>query len=919
MSFSPLLALKASAGSGKTFALVARYLTLLFLGAKPSEILTLTFTKKAAKEMRDRILSALLMLSQNPKDATILLDELEKNSISREFVSTNASKIYREFINSNLKITTIDSFISSILKKFVFYAGVSISYEIRADDKDVIKDRFFHTLDDSSFLDLVEFVYEDRRGSGSIIDSFYELYYYSDLIESKRADKNSSLLQLKKLEDSVMSRANMIKAAFFECEDLSNAAKKSLEFNTIYELLSKAKSWGGRESLKEYSYFKKCYKESLDEPFFELKELLSQYFKVKEKYIKESFLSFFESFRGARDGVLKSENYLNFDDVTNCVYSLLNRVDKEFFYFRLDDKIEHILLDEFQDTSVVQYEILKPLIDEIKSGIGKSFDRSFFYVGDIKQSIYRFRGSNSYLFDFASRQVELKELDKNYRSKEIIVSFINSIFLDKIDSYTPQIPKLEGGYVEVLESEDILESIKESVLNLKRKNIEYSDMAILCFTNSDVLDIYYNLLESIEGVSITIETNAKLINQQEVKAVVALLKYINSENRIYLCEFLALCGKNPTQSIEIDKNLKKLLPYDVIYYILKNFDLFSQNNYRLLEESFSFYEIGEFLEYLNLFDIEIPKEQQSGIKIMTIHKSKGLEFEHLIVADRRGAYRRSSGRFLKKFSEDGVYFSDIFVRFQTRENYDLEYRRALELESELIKSDRLNLLYVALTRAKSSLTILKAQKSSEFELLFIVPLKVGEIESCVKKIDINLPIKKAKVEIESYGIQSDFLTLLAPSFANIESANFGLATHLAFELFDFQKDSIDMVLDVVENRYGILLQDSMLELIEEILERSLRNKELLELIDGGELYKEVPFLYDNKIGRVDLLIEKESEIYIVDFKTSKELRRDFEIQVSNYKRAFAAISGKKCRAFLYFVGEKDRLVELQKRQMLLFE
>ena len=119
---------------------------------------------------------------------------------------------------------------------------------------------------------------------------------------------------------------------------------------------------------------------------------------------------------------------------------LNHHIDKNFFYFRLDSKINHILIDEFQDTNLRQYEILKPLIDEIKSGVGRIANRSLFFVGDEKQAIYGFRGCDSRIFRAISDELHLQtqSLPKNYRSAKNIVGFVNETFKARFKDYEIQ-------------------------------------------------------------------------------------------------------------------------------------------------------------------------------------------------------------------------------------------------------------------------------------------------------------------------------------------------------------------------------------------------------------------------------------------------------------------------------------------------
>ncbi|WP_235604569.1 UvrD-helicase domain-containing protein, partial [Campylobacter fetus] len=131
-------------------------------------------------------------------------------------------------------------------------------------------------------------------------------------------------------------------------------------------------------------------------------QALKEYYLALEKYEISQISKFAKLYKKAISNVNRRENSLSFDDITNWVNELLtsdNKQDIDMLYFRLDAKIRHILIDEFQDTSIKQYEILEPLIAESVSGVGQNGLGSFFYVGDTKQSIYRFRGGQKELFD----------------------------------------------------------------------------------------------------------------------------------------------------------------------------------------------------------------------------------------------------------------------------------------------------------------------------------------------------------------------------------------------------------------------------------------------------------------------------------------------------------------------------------------
>ena len=161
---------------------------------------------------------------------------------------------------------------------------------------------------------------------------------------------------------------------------------------------------------------------------------------------------------------------LSFDDLTYFTYRLLHEsMSREFLYFKIDSKFKHILLDEFQDTSTLQFLLLQPLIDEIFSGHGQSEFKSFFYVGDTKQSLYRFRGGVEELFDKVAETygVDILPMDTNYRSAKNVVEQVNRWFEPTMKGYVAQKSR-QGtceGYVEVIESEELID---EAVVQAKR-------------------------------------------------------------------------------------------------------------------------------------------------------------------------------------------------------------------------------------------------------------------------------------------------------------------------------------------------------------------------------------------------------------------------------------------------------------------
>ncbi|MBH0274895.1 UvrD-helicase domain-containing protein, partial [Helicobacter pylori] len=428
------MALKASAGSGKTFALSVRFLALLFKGANPSEILTLTFTKKATAEMKERILDYLKILQQEnlenekEKSQNILKELEEKYHLDPSLVRNSAPKIYQRFLNAEIRISTIDAFFQSILRKFCWFVGLSANFEVNEDTKahqQQLNEGFLSALNGEQLEELSVFIAQclsyDNYTSDSILERLRflknKLYLFDPNKKEPAFDEEGFLEKLRSLNQQIQS-----------IETASDRAKTAIKCDSFRGFLNSSLTWLEKKS--EYLYFKKLKSEipTLESECEEIENDLKRYYEAKETAIFKKFPKFIQLYDNAASKI----QALDFDAIKDKVHVLLNGYEEmpaEFFYFRLDSKIAHILIDEFQDTSLNDYKILAPFIDEIKAGIGQAkWHRSVFFVGDVKQSIYAFRGSFSSLFESVSKDFYHDNLEFNHRSAPLIINYVNTIF-----------------------------------------------------------------------------------------------------------------------------------------------------------------------------------------------------------------------------------------------------------------------------------------------------------------------------------------------------------------------------------------------------------------------------------------------------------------------------------------------------------
>src|SRR5574344_893904 len=675
------LALKASAGSGKTFALTVRYISLLLKGAKPSEILTLTFTNKAAAEMSQRVFNTLQTLGD---DEAYLNEIIKVSNFTKEQILSKKSLLIKLFINDSSSIFTIDKFVNKILREFCGYIGISDDFKIANDDMEVLSYKFLQSLDENGFKELVEFSLYEKKKFNSIFELFKILIEKNENINPVEID--AKLINL--IKDDILQKAFNIKEHILNCPNASNSAIKAVSFTNFDELF--ANTWIEKESMYDYSYFKKCANEELNIVFLELRYSLLNYYKLRTSYSLNKIFKLYINFKEFKKNFNIEKNYFEFNDISNLVYELLsNKINKDFLYFRLDSNYNHILIDEFQDTSILQYNILKTIIEEIISENSEKF-KTFFYVGDPKQSIYRFRGGNKELFDYVLKQnsqIALNSLNTNYRPNKIVVDFVNSVFtkLDNFD-YDAQNSIKDGGFVEVIEDDSL--ELDDKFLNISKKiqelldsGIHQSDIAILCYTNSDVLNLYYYLKKVLPNIKIITDMSSKLINAQNVKAVINLIKYLYFKEEIYKENFNAIIGKNINSSLDTNFEFKEKSVEEIIFFLANSFELLDDNVVKLMQDTTKFKNIVEFIYGIDKLESSIENSENSGVQILTIFKSKGLEFQTVILLDRIKRKNHDRSSFL--FSYKNMQIDKVFYKIAGLESFDKEYEKALEKEKSL--------------------------------------------------------------------------------------------------------------------------------------------------------------------------------------------------------------------------------------------
>ena len=917
MAFHHSLAYEASAGSGKTFALVIRYISLLYRGASPHTILALTFTNKAANEMAERISAVLNELHLDKRDAerAAIARTLE---ISEEEILSRREAIHRLYLQSDLKISTIDKFFAQIVRLFSQHAGIMPDFTIDTQrDMQRFMLRFLANAKRAdAYKDLVHFAAREDKRIGTIFGFLADIYakdaelsplrkHYTAQSSPDRARPFALIQKLAMLFDDT-------------CPKLSASGKKALDLTTVQnpEDLPGTKSWLCKESLQEYSYFKKCYMPEMDAIFHEIKDALAEYMHARDAYLLGRYFHLYEIYKQTLLEENIATNTLSFDDVTNLLYHLLHeKIDSDFLYFRLDTRIEHLLIDEFQDTNIVQYRILAPIIDEIHAGVGTSEGlKSFFYVGDIKQSIYRFRGGAKELFHFVQQKydVRLEQLDTNYRSDCEVVTFVNETFRKVIPGYHDQkcLAKKSGGYVKVATHEEIPDGVTEELFALLEQGISPDEIAILTFTNDNAFEIEERLLKEDPSLQITTQSSARLVNQPYVSAVIETLKYLYFKEPVCKAAALTQSGYPWQHSIDLSRlsisiPLPKLVREIILTLSLPGDD---PNLLKLIEVVSEYDDIEAFLFASEELTVDAPSKKSEGIRILTIHKSKGLEFGHVILADRMTRPQSDTSTLIYDYDE--ITLQNLYVRTKKRECVDPAYAKAKQHAQELSREDLLNLMYVACTRAEHGLIICQKPKDSAFAPLGLQEMQRGQLQRSQKE-RTKTPQPPLDYRPVALGLQEKPPKNDAEEAEDIHAINYGNALHYMLEILDgFSPDDLENAWWAMKNRYEHLLREGDSMSIRARVEKLLDDETFMHLTEGI-CYKEQPLVYNNELKQVDLLVEKKDRYVVIDYKSSPVIRSEHKTQVRHYKRAIAQITQSTVSAYLCYIHEEGiELVEV---------
>lgn len=905
--FKPFLALEASAGSGKTFALSMRFVALILNGAKIDEILAITFTKKATNEMKKRVIENFLTFDKKEAETKELCKLLGKNK--EELIRLRDAK-KEEFLRKNLKIYTFDALFSQILRSFALNLGLMSDFESVENSQDVRR-AFLKKLSKEELKKLATYILkiDEKEHFFNELESLYQNAYFKSLNITNQPDLSKLQSTYDDLRKYCLS---------FDNEKLKNNFKS--EKLHLKEFLKSPII----DQFEERKYLRDLAQEDVNfttkrERFL---ESLRQYALELENFKIANLMGLLKIFIEAKNDLHKNKNILSFSDISRRVLDLIRSDLKDMIYFRLDGRISHLLIDEFQDTSVVQYEILKPIIAELVSGEGVKKNRSFFYVGDKKQSIYRFRNSKKELFDLLRNtftQIKTESLDTNYRSLGYLIEFVNTQFKNKFENFIPQKileQNQNKGFVRIVQSEEkdakktkqeLLKVLKEQLDFLHQKGVLYEKICILCWQNNDANEILEYLKE--HKIPAFTQSNILLENKASVRLVLEYAKYCIFGDAFYLEVMREFLDFEP-ERLQLD--LAKS-PEQNMLYLIKNLKL-DLADIALLQFLEYAKQKGNFMELLfNPCPLKMIDEENYGISIMTVHKSKGLEFDYVVVLDRLSKGQNDNEQILLEYDIQKGWELRIKNAFHKAAR-DASYQNFLARIEKAQKDDDINKLYVALTRAKNGLIVIKknpfcvnGNNPSYFNGKGYLNLECCEIGTLNEQTTPKNEDKKEQNTLK------EFVKIPLQNVEKIELSeefHFGNAFHFCMQSLRLPKgENLENVKQKTRDKFRHFLSEDEFNTLFKRVQNLLENKDFQALLQGKKLLKEQPLSFNNELKRLDLLAFDEKEALIIDYKTGEFNAKNAE-QITLYKQAIEEILNKQnTRAFLIYCQDAIQILE----------
>lgn len=798
---------KSSAGSGKTFTLALTYLKIALSKSTPDQfrqVLAITFTVKAAAEMKERIIRFLSGISnqrESDEIKTVVRILCEETGLNSEELHQKSSALLESILHNyeQFAVMTIDKFVNRLVRSFASDLGFTNDFEIELDTQriaDQTVDQLLTELESNQKLSqmLIEFLehqvsndlswrLENQLSSLTTKLSTEEFYLKSKAIE------HLSLDDFSRIQNDMSKKVRSYKSQVQKLgnETLELIAKRGLSMDDfyrkktgIYSYFKAASQFDLNRLIHPNSYVQQTINDGkwytgdshggidailpdLEQKLSEILELAGKGPRIKLMMSVGSSLyslAVIHELRRCFEAVKEDENVQLLSDFYQTITERILEERAPFIYERIGNRFKHILIDEFQDTSLLQWKCFQPLIENTLAENNLNI-----IVGDEKQSIYRFRGGEPALFQsmneeesdipsFLKPHLSVNRLDTNYRSNETIVAFNNSFFEQLADQFLLEnqksvygtlkqnaIKKAEGLVnLEVIENEeDAWINKVESWIqhNVSNCGFQYGDVALLFHTNDHASAFAQGLLE--RNIPVISDESLLLKNDPSVQLIISTIRAgLFDSEPFLLIHWLAkaeqlkkLQGNFHNLASEVKKlkrstfdktaqlagislrsdQFRKGHTYDQILIICRAFKLDEESAFirKLLDFALEYEHGAKFLQksFLNFWEQEmnglsIDLSPQNAVRIMTIHKSKGLQFPIVILpllGLNFGKVTHSS-KWIDLSNQD-LGLDTALIELNKLSDTPVEAELIQEQQQSFL--DQLNALYVAFTRAEKKL------------------------------------------------------------------------------------------------------------------------------------------------------------------------------------------------------------------------
>ena len=1042
----------ASAGSGKTFTLVKEYLKVLVNSEdifRFQKILAITFTNKAAGEMKDRVLKNLQGFSEG-KENDLFQVLLEETTLEKELIKNRSRKILDAILQnySAFSITTIDSFTHKVIKSFAFDLGLSLNFEVEMDAISLLNEAVDMLIskigNDKEITQLLINFSLEKADDDTSWDISRELNEFSRILLNEEDNKHFRKLSEKKIEDFLFLKKKLkaeqskIEKSFFDTGNLAlelikESGLSHAEFAYSGEVpkhfvrLKKYRStktgdikFDGRldktiENEKPFYAAKtdvssKDVIDGIQEQligFYQQSKLL--YEVSNPKYVLNKLalksiipLAVLNNINSELTTIKESNNIRLNAEFNQLISDNIKEQPAPFIYERLGQKFMHYFIDEMQDTSELQWQNLIPLINNALA----QENSNLLLVGDGKQAIYSWRGGKALQFinlgkegEGASNpfqiEKEIRELETNYRSYSEVINF-NNLFFQHVSNFihnetyknlfiegNNQIETAKkGGFVSLnfleKEEEKEIEDLKypKKVFEiLKKLNAGFSlrDVCVLVRKKKDGIAVANYLSE--KGIPIISSETLLLSNSSKVNFIIGLLQVVQHSNDketwlevLYFLhhhfsvsedKHLFINGIIHEQEIEIFQQLKKYgssfelttfyeLPfYEKVEEIIRGFHLLETSDAYVqffldivLEQQRKGTSSQEFLDFWEnkkeVLSIVAP-ESAEAVQVMTIHKSKGLEFPIVIFPCDLDIYRQIQPKIWLNNLEKEQFggFEELLVPFGKDLGYVSEEGLQLyEEQRKELELDNFNLLYVALTRAVEQLYIITEKKISSkgientnhYSGIFINYLKENNLwneNQLTYVFGDETRISKKKEEISLAETQQHFISTpwqdhqihMLTSSSKLwdtkkgEAIEFGNLVHEMMSKVFTAKDVASVVDEYL--REGVFNNDKKQD-IAGILHKIVHHPELVDYFSEDiVVFNEREIVdVDNQVIIPDRLVFiSNNESIIIDYKTGQS-SKSYHQQLLRYERVLKSMHIKVVKKLLIYIGEEILVEEI---------